>query len=97
MQVHGLIAIVQLSKKNKLYFVCSKRYQKVRKPHANLKRKKTACVTVYENFIIKIHIRKYKIHIQWCVFWVVKPNMYTLIKSGAYVSRVNRWQITCWN
>lgn len=27
-------------KKNKLYFVCSKRYQKVRKPHANLKRKK---------------------------------------------------------
>lgn len=63
MQVHGLIAIVQLSKKI-LYFVCSKRYQKVRKPHANLKRKKTACVTVYENFIIKIHIRKYKIHIQ---------------------------------
>lgn len=39
MQVHGLIAIVQLSKK-KLYFDGSKRYQKVRKPHANLKRKK---------------------------------------------------------
>lgn len=50
-------------KKNN-YILSALKDTKSKKTTCKLKEKKTACVTVYDNFIIKIHIRKYKIHIQ---------------------------------